>query len=110
MPNSIFRTTRSLHATVREVGLRDGLQSIQTIVSTAQKCAWIDAYMLGRMGFITGCDLEQLFSLRSSISTWLSNEKINASIWRAVVTNALNNGAYIDRVELNIVTNKAITA
>ncbi len=28
---------------VREVGLRDGLQSIQTILPTAQKLAWIDA-------------------------------------------------------------------
>lgn len=31
------------HATIREVGLRDGLQSIRTILSTEQKCAWIDA-------------------------------------------------------------------
>ena len=30
-------------ATVREVGLRDGLQSIATIVSTAHKVEWIDA-------------------------------------------------------------------
>jgi hydroxymethylglutaryl-CoA lyase len=29
--------------TVREVGLRDGLQSIATIVPTAQKCEWIAA-------------------------------------------------------------------
>ncbi len=30
-------------ATIREVGLRDGLQSIASIVSTADKCAWMDA-------------------------------------------------------------------
>lgn len=30
-------------ATVREVGLRDGLQSIATIVSTARKIEWLDA-------------------------------------------------------------------
>lgn len=30
-------------ATIREVGLRDGLQSVATIVSTAEKCIWIDA-------------------------------------------------------------------
>lgn len=29
------------HAVIREVGLRDGLQSIQTQLSTAQKCEWI---------------------------------------------------------------------
>jgi hydroxymethylglutaryl-CoA lyase len=29
------------NAIVREVGLRDGLQSIRTILSTAQKCEWI---------------------------------------------------------------------
>jgi len=34
---------------VREVGLRDGLQSIQTILPTAQKFAWIDtAYAAGQ--------------------------------------------------------------
>lgn len=33
----------SSRATVREVGLRDGLQSIATIVPTAQKIEWIDA-------------------------------------------------------------------
>lgn len=31
------------HAVVREVGLRDGLQSLQTVLPTARKCAWIDA-------------------------------------------------------------------
>lgn len=30
-------------AVIREVGLRDGLQSIQTVLSTDQKCQWIDA-------------------------------------------------------------------
>jgi len=31
------------HATIREVGLRDGLQSIATILPTAQKRAWLQA-------------------------------------------------------------------
>ncbi|GAB2469774.1 hydroxymethylglutaryl-CoA lyase [Comamonas humi] len=31
------------HATVREVGLRDGLQSIAATLPTEAKCAWIDA-------------------------------------------------------------------
>lgn len=36
-------------AVIREVGLRDGLQSIQTILPTAQKCEWIaDAYAAGQ--------------------------------------------------------------
>src|SRR5438094_9864924 len=33
----------SEHAHVREVGLRDGLQSIAEIVPTEQKLAWLDA-------------------------------------------------------------------
>jgi hydroxymethylglutaryl-CoA lyase len=37
------------HATIREVGLRDGLQSIQTPVPTARKCEWIaDAVAAGQ--------------------------------------------------------------
>lgn len=35
-------------ATIREVGLRDGLQSVATIVGTTEKCRWIDtAYAAG---------------------------------------------------------------
>ncbi|MEJ5149194.1 hydroxymethylglutaryl-CoA lyase [Comamonas sp. MYb396] len=36
-------TLATPHASIREVGLRDGLQSLASIVSTADKCAWIDA-------------------------------------------------------------------
>ncbi|MDD2545437.1 MAG: hydroxymethylglutaryl-CoA lyase [Burkholderiaceae bacterium] len=32
-----------VHAVVREVGLRDGLQSLETVLPTARKCAWIAA-------------------------------------------------------------------
>ena len=32
-----------VRAIVREVGLRDGLQSIATVVSTAHKIEWINA-------------------------------------------------------------------
>ena len=36
-------------AVIREVGLRDGLQSIGTLVSTARKCEWIrDAVAAGQ--------------------------------------------------------------
>src|SRR5438552_7887742 len=39
----------SPHVTVREVGLRDGLQSIARTVPTAQKLEWIrDAYAAGQ--------------------------------------------------------------
>ena len=39
--------------TVREVGLRDGLQSIQTIVATRHKLAWISAaYAARATGFL----------------------------------------------------------
>ncbi|GGH49915.1 hydroxymethylglutaryl-CoA lyase [Comamonas phosphati] len=33
----------AVSATLREVGLRDGLQSVTTIVGTADKCRWVDA-------------------------------------------------------------------
>jgi hydroxymethylglutaryl-CoA lyase len=37
------------HAVVREVGLRDGLQSIRTILPTGKKCEWIrDAFAAGQ--------------------------------------------------------------
>ena len=31
------------HAIIREVGLRDGLQSVASTISTADKCRWVDA-------------------------------------------------------------------
>ncbi len=37
---------------VREVGLRDGLQSIESIMPTAIKCQWIDAAVAAGMGEI----------------------------------------------------------
>lgn len=40
---------RTARATIREVGMRDGLQSIATIVSTEHKCAWLrDAVAAGQ--------------------------------------------------------------
>ncbi len=37
------------HAIIGEVGLRDGLQSIQTVLPTARKCEWIrKAYAAGQ--------------------------------------------------------------
>ena len=37
-----------ISATIREVGLRDGLQSVATIVGTPEKCRWVDtAYAAG---------------------------------------------------------------
>ena len=36
-------TLATQRASIREVGLRDGLQSLASIVSTQDKCAWIDA-------------------------------------------------------------------
>jgi hydroxymethylglutaryl-CoA lyase len=42
-------TSPHTHITIREVGLRDGLQSIATILPTAQKLQWIrDAYGAGQ--------------------------------------------------------------
>ena len=42
----------SERAHVREVGLRDGLQSIAEILSTEQKIAWLDAEHAAGMGEI----------------------------------------------------------
>jgi hydroxymethylglutaryl-CoA lyase len=37
------------HAVIREVGLRDGLQSIATVLPTERKCEWVrDAYAAGQ--------------------------------------------------------------
>ncbi|TKC86052.1 hydroxymethylglutaryl-CoA lyase [Trinickia terrae] len=42
-------STLPAHATIREVGLRDGLQSIRTILPTERKIEWIaDAYRAGQ--------------------------------------------------------------
>lgn len=42
-------TSLPSRATIREVGLRDGLQSIQTLLPTARKCEWIrKAYAAGQ--------------------------------------------------------------
>ena len=42
-------TSPNTHITIREVGLRDGLQSIATILPTAHKLQWIrDAYDAGQ--------------------------------------------------------------
>lgn len=42
-------TTLPAHVTIREVGFRDGLQSIQTILPTERKIEWIsDAYRAGQ--------------------------------------------------------------
>lgn len=41
VPDSPKQATWPVRAVIREVGLRDGLQSIQTIVPTEQKKAWI---------------------------------------------------------------------
>jgi len=46
--NSALQSSLPRRAIVREMGLRDGLQSIATIVPTAAKCEWIrDAYEAG---------------------------------------------------------------
>jgi hydroxymethylglutaryl-CoA lyase len=43
-----MNTTTNKHVTIREVGMRDGLQSIQTIVPTERKLEWVrDAFEAG---------------------------------------------------------------
>jgi hydroxymethylglutaryl-CoA lyase len=48
LQNKFFQETSRMspyptRAVIREVGLRDGLQSLQTVLPTAQKIAWIEA-------------------------------------------------------------------
>jgi hydroxymethylglutaryl-CoA lyase len=40
-------------------------------------------YLLDRMGFETGIDLNALLQLRKRVSAWLTNEQFNGYIWRA---------------------------
>lgn len=40
-------------------------------------------YLLVRMGFETGIDLDRLLVLRKQVSQWLVNEQFNGYIWRA---------------------------
>jgi hydroxymethylglutaryl-CoA lyase len=48
------------HAVIREVGLRDGLQSISTILSTERKCEWIrDAVAAGQREIEVGSFVPQ---------------------------------------------------
>jgi hydroxymethylglutaryl-CoA lyase len=48
MPIASSQICPSEQVVIREVGLRDGLQSIQTILATERKCEWIrDAHAAG---------------------------------------------------------------
>lgn len=80
-------------AVVREVGLRDGLQSIATVLTAARKFEWIDApsaagqretevgpfvhtedlaCMLERMGAHAGRDMPALLALPQRVAGWLA--------------------------------------
>ena len=52
MSNKSDFSTLPAQAVIREVGLRDGLQSIPTRVSTAHKCEWI-ADAVAAVGAVT---------------------------------------------------------
>ena len=86
-------------AVVREVGLRDGLQSIARTLPTAHKLEWIrDAhapgaggnvdtedlvFMLESTGVATGIDLPKLLDLRQRVAGWLDGETLQGTVWRA---------------------------
>ena len=42
-------------------------------------------FMLTRMGYDTGIDLDALLALRKRVATWLAGEQTNGAIWRAGV-------------------------
>lgn len=80
--------------TLREVGLRDGLQSIARVLPTEHKLEWIrGAYAAGlrelevgsfaSMGMRTGVDFEQLVALRTQLAQWLSGETLHGAAARA---------------------------
>lgn len=43
------------------------------------------AFMLSRMGYVTGIDLDALLELRKRVASWLPGEQLNGAIWRAGV-------------------------
>ena len=90
--------------TLREVGLRDGLQSIARTLATAHR---FDACLAGiggcrhapgasgnvatedvadlfaSMGVATGVDFDALMALRSKVAAWLEGETLHGTLWRA---------------------------
>ncbi len=91
-------------AVIREVGLRDGLQSIATVLPTARKCEWIIAahaagnaatedvaYLLASMGIATGIDLPRLLALRTQVGDWLEGESLYGTLWRAGLPRTFTN-------------------
>ena len=91
-------------AVIREVGLRDGLQSIATVLATARKIEWIDAAfaadqretevgpfvhtedlacMLERMGAHAGRDMPALLALPQRVAGWLAGEALHGTRWQA---------------------------
>ena len=88
---------------VREVGLRDGLQSIATVLTAARKFEWIDAAsaagqretevgpfvhtedlacMLERMGAHAGRDMPALLALPQRVAGWLAGETLHGTRWQ----------------------------
>ena len=47
---------------------------------------WV--FMLTRMGYDTGIDLDRLLALRQQIAGWLQGEQLGGAIWRAGVPKA----------------------
>ena len=105
---------------LREVGLRDGLQSIVRVLPTAQKLEWLrDAHAAGQREIevgsfvparllpqladtaelvayattlpgLCGQDFERLITLRAKVAGWLEGEPLHGTLWRAALPKTLS--------------------
>ena len=48
------------------------------------------AYMLASMGIATGIDLHRLLALRANVASWLENETLHGTVWRAGLPKTLS--------------------
>jgi len=105
---------------LREVGLRDGLQSIARVLPTERKLEWIrDAHAAGQREIevgsfvparllpqladtaelvayattlpgLCGQDFERLITLRAKVAGWLEGEPLHGTLWRAALPKTLS--------------------
>jgi len=98
------------HAVIREVGLRDGLQSIQAVLPTEQKKAWIhDAYAAGQReievgSFVPARLLPQLADTADLVAYARSLPELFVSVLvpnRRGAESAISSGAHLMIVPLS---------
>jgi len=95
-------SARPREVVIREVGLRDGLQSIATILPTERKREWLrDAYAAGQREIEVGSfvparllpqlgDTDEVLALRAKVADWLAGEVTHGTLWRAGLPKTFN--------------------